>query len=344
MAYGCAENVHRILPSKITMALAIILGIYPLAASAEVRLILGTGSPKESAEGLAVDKFAEIVEKKSNGQVRIRVNYQSLGVETQLVQAVMQGSVDIGTVSNGNVARFSDAYLVYDLPFLFKTYDDMLQSLDTPVGKKKIERFEHDTNTKFLMPISLGSGRDIQSRTKQLRVPGDIKGLKIRVIASPVDLETFKAWGANPTPMDYGQVYTALQQGVIDGEQISIGAVLSTKHYEVVKFSIRLDYQALFQQLFINRAKFDALAPDVQKMLVEAGEEAKVWQFQAAKDLRDRAIQDLAGKGTTVYQPTSEEYAQWAAVREHVWDVAAKHLGTRIDLEDARALYATQKK
>ncbi|MBI4507291.1 MAG: TRAP transporter substrate-binding protein [Chloroflexi bacterium] len=314
------------------------------AAQPQVELRLGTTSTKQSAEGVTGDKFAELVQQKTKGEVLVRVFYQSLGAEQQLAQAVMMGSVDIGNMSNGNSAKFTDAYLVYDLPFLFKDYDGMLRSMDGPVGKKAIAQFEKDTGLKFFMPISLGSGRDIQTTKKQVKVPADLKGLKIRVIASPVDLAIFKAWGANPTPLDFGQLYTALQQGTVEGEGISIGAVLAAKHYEVVKYDLRIDYQALFTQLFMNSKKFESLKPEHQKALVEAAEETKKFEYEYARtELRDRAIRELSSQhGMTIYTPTADEYKQWTAIREKVWQEVADQMKGKIDLNLAKALYEAQ--
>jgi len=126
---------------------------------------------------------------KSGGKLRGQVFYQSLGVEHQLLQGAQAGSIDVGMISNGNAARYTNAYLVYDLPFLFKKYDDMLVQLASPLGREAIATFEKDTGLKALYVIGFGSGRDVQTRNKKLRVPGDIKGLKIRTISTPVELQ-----------------------------------------------------------------------------------------------------------------------------------------------------------
>jgi len=313
-------------------------------ASAQVKLIMGTTSTKSSAEGVTGDKFAELVKEKSNGEIEVEVHYQSLGAEAELAEAVMSGAVDLGNMAGGNTARFSDAYLVFDLPFLFKDYDDMLKAMDGPIGRKAIDQFEKDTGLKFLMPISLGSGRDIQTRGTQLKSPADIKGLKIRVVATPIDLAVFKAWGANPTPVDFGQLYTALQQGVVDGEEISIGAVLTAKHYEVVNYDLRIDYQMLFTQLFMNGDKFNSLSPKHQQAILDATEETKKWEYEYARtSLRDRAIKELTGLGVTIYTPTPEEYQQWASIREDVWKEVADQMHGRLNMDLANELYEAYK-
>ena len=200
---------------SIVVASVLVLTAYATEAAAQpiVELRAGGSNPKTDQASLSLDKFAEAVAEQSNGEVLVRVFYQSLGIEHELVQGAQSGSVDIGMITNGNANRYTDAYLELDLPFLFKRYDDLLDHMNSPLGREAIAEFEKDTGLKHLYIIGFGSGRDIQTTKKKLKTPDDIKGLKIRTISTPVELTTFKAWGANPTPVPWGQTYTALQQG-----------------------------------------------------------------------------------------------------------------------------------
>lgn len=314
----------------------------PASKPQPIVLNMGCSTPKGDVLCDAEDKFAELVEKKTNGQVIVKQHYQALGQTNQLTQAVQTGSVDIGDNSNGNLGRFTNAFFVYDLPFLFKSYDNMLKSWDTPLGRQIIEKFEKDVGVKMLFPISYGGGRDVQTRSKPLKTPADIKGLKIRVVSTPIDLTTFKAWGANPTPVDWAQTYTALQQGVVDGEQIPMTTIVGAKHYEVIKHSLRLDYQAIVQFLFINAKKFEALSPEHQKALLEAANEAKEWNRKDAADKMQKTVKQLTDLGVTIYTPTPAEYQQWAAIREKVWQEVGEQFKDKLDLNLAKQIYESQ--
>ncbi|MBI4505820.1 MAG: TRAP transporter substrate-binding protein [Chloroflexi bacterium] len=290
----------------------------------------------------AVDKFAEVVAQKTNGQVVVRDFYQALGVEHQLTQSVMTGSVDLGGISDGNSGRFSVSWYTYGLPFLFKKFENVFTSIDSPAGKSAVAQFEKDLGVKWLMPVSLGSGRHIQTTKKQLKVPADIKGMKIRVVSTPADLATFKAWGANPTPVDWAQTYTALQQGVVEGMQPDIGAVLTNKMYEVVKYNLVIDYQALFWNFFMNAKKFESLSPEHQKAILEAAQEARAHNMKENREYLKFVMDELVKHGMVHYIPTPDEYNQWASIREKVWqEVAAQEKG-KIDLAMARQIYESQ--
>jgi tripartite ATP-independent transporter DctP family solute receptor len=314
----------------------------PAHSQQVIELRAGSSVPAADQMTMSLERFAEAVKQKTNGEVVVRVFPQSLGIEQQLVQAAQTGGVDIGMVTNGNASRFTDAYLVLDLPFLFKRYDDLLDFMKTPLGQKSIAVFEKSTGLKHLYMIGFGSGRDIQTTKKKLRTPDDIKGLKIRTISTPVELATFRAWGANPTPVDWGQTYTALQQGVVEGMQSNIAPVWAAKFYEVVKYNIRLNYTASFEQVFISARKFEQLSKKHQDAVLEAAQEAEAWIRKYSSDKLNEYLKDLEGHKMEIHYPTPEEYAQWTAVREKVWrDVAEQQKG-KIDLELANQIYRSQ--
>ncbi|MBI3706546.1 MAG: TRAP transporter substrate-binding protein, partial [Proteobacteria bacterium] len=203
--------------------------------------------------------------------------------------------------------------------------------------------FEKDTGLKHLYRISFGSGRDVQTRTKQLKTPTDIKGLKIRVISTPVELAIYRAWGANPTPVDWGQTYTALQQGVIDGMQSNIGPVWSGKFDEVVKYDVRLNYTASFVEVFMNGKKYASLAEQDRAAVLEAAKEAEVWTRKYSADQVEGYLSDLKKRGMEIYYPTPAEYAQWTSIREKVLHEVAEQLKGKINIDLANKIFAAQK-
>lgn len=313
------------------------------ASKSVVELRAGSSSPKEHVLSVSTDDFAERVKKKTNGEVNVRVFYGSLGAEQQLAQAVASGGVDMGMISNGNAARFTDAFLIYDLPFLFKEFDNVFKSLEGPVGQKALAQFEKDLGIKMLYVQSYGWGRDIYVAKKPVKVPADIKGLKIRVVSSPVDLATIKAWGANPTPVDYAQLYTALQQGTVDGEGLPLSPFHADKHYEVVKYGVRLGYQSAVEMFFINPKKFASLSPQHQQAMMEAAKEAQEWGRKNLPGYLDNAVEQMIkATGFQYYKPTPEEYAQWASIRESVWKQVAEEQKGKIDLNLAKQIYESQ--
>ena len=158
-----------------------------------------------------------------------------------------------------------------------------------------------------------------------------------------MDLAVFKAWGANPTPIDWGQTYTALQQGVVDGEGISLGSFYTSKHYEMVKHILRIDYQAMIEVLLMNQAKFNSLSPEHQKAVMEAAREAEAWNRKHEAERAIEIQEKLKKEGVALYTPTPQEYAQWVSIRETVWKEVDEKMKGKIDWDMVDNLRKIQK-
>lgn len=312
-------------------------------SNAQTELRMGSSVAKADQLSVSLDKFAELMAAKSGGRLQGRVFYQSLGAEHQLLTGAQAGSLDVGMISNGNAGRYTSAYFVFDLPFLFKRYEDMFDSLEGKLGADASALFEKDTGLKHLYHISFGSGRDVQTRNRKLRVPDDIKGLKIRTISTPVEFAIYRAWGANPTPVDWGQTYTALQQGVVDGMQSNIGPVWSGKFDEVVKYNIRLNYTSSFVPVYMNGKRFASLPEAERRALLDAAREAQAWTRKFSADQVEDYLADLKKRGMEIYYPTAAEYAQWTAIREKVWREVAEQQKGKIDIDLAHKILSSQK-
>ena len=320
--------------------LLLVVVITPALAGQPIVLRLGTGDPAgASSTSTTSAKFAELANQKSNGELDVKVFYQSLGTEAGLTEQVVGGSVDMGTCAMGNLSRFTDAFLTLDLPFLFKGDAAVLEFLEKdPQGKKVIEKFEKDAGLKVVLPMTHTStsevnGANISTRNKPLRTPADIKGLKLRTMTTPVDQALFKAWGANPTPVDWAQLYSALQQGVVDGSTGStLPAYASIKMYEVTKFYLAMGFRNFTLPMFINAKKFNSLTSAQQKALMDAGVEAGAFNRKDALGFVERALDATKKAGTQVYFPTPDEYAQWTSVRDKVWQDVAEHFKGKVDL------------
>ncbi len=348
-----------VLPTIIALLLMVVVACAPAAAPAAqpttppaatkatakpvVELRAGASNPKGDQLTEPLDKFAQLVEAKTKGEVHVQVIYQSLGIEQQLVQAVQAGSVDIGQISNGNAGKFTTGFFVFDLPFIFKKYENLKQVLEEPLGKERLAQFEKDTGLKHLFVGSQGQARDIQTTKKLVKVPDDLKGVKIRALSTPVEMNIFKAWGANPTPVDWSQCFTALQQGVVDGMQIHRPQFLSQKFYEVCKYNVAVGYTASFMNQYINGKKWQSLSPEHQKAILEAAKEAGDWSWGYAADLVKSSTLELAKLGVTMTEPTADELANWTSVREKVWQDVAQEQKGQLDLDLAKKILDSQK-
>ena len=337
----------RILISIALVGMLVFFAAVPAKAAGPVVLRAGASDPEgTTAPALSIGKLCELATQLSKGELNVQPFYQSLGVEQQLAAGIKAGTIDIGFTATPNLAPFTDAYLQFDLPFLFKNdraYIDVLEN--HPAGKKALAQFEKDLGIKVLVITSHTydapvSGTDLMTRNKQAKVPADIKGMKIRTSSTPVEINLMKAYGANPTPVQYGQLYTALQQGVIDGNAATpLPPCASIKLYEVTKYYTAIGFRFNLLPIYINRKKFDSLTASQQKAILDAAAEVKPLAGQWARDKVKSSIAEYEKAGVPIYYPKKDEMAQWVSVREKVWKEIAEAFKGKIDLGVANEIY-----
>jgi TRAP-type transport system periplasmic protein len=321
--------------------------VTPAVAAGPLILRFAASDPEAStAPALSIGKLCELINKLSNGELNAQPFYQSLGIEQQIATAVKSGSVDGGFTATANLAPFTDAFMTFDLPLLYKNDRQAIETLENhPAGKKTIAQFEKDLGVKVLLLTShtydsACSGKDLNMRNKQVRVPDDIKGMKLRTASAPAEVALLKAYGANPTPVPYAQVYTALQQGVVDGNAATpITPAAAIKLYEVTKYYTAVGFGFNILPIYMNQKKFDSLSASQKKAILDAAAEVKPQAGKWARDKADAAITEFEKAGVKIYHPNKDEMAKWMAVRGAVWKEIAETYKGKIDLDVANAIY-----
>jgi TRAP-type C4-dicarboxylate transport system substrate-binding protein len=343
---------RRLLVSIVLVCALVVFAAAPATAAAPILLRAGaTDAEGTTAPALAFAKFCELATNLSNGELNVQPFWQSLGVDQQLAAAVKAGSVDIGYGSTPNLARLTDAFLQFDLPFLFRNDKAFIDVLENhPAGKKAIAQFEKDLGFKTLLILSHAydsnfSGTDLQTRNKLVKVPADIKGLKLRTASTPVELFLIRAYGANPTPVDYAQLYSAVQQGVVDGNAgTPLPPYAAIKLYEVTKYYVAIGFRMNLLPVYMNQKKLDSLTPFQQKALLDAAAQTKPLAAQFARDRVKIAADAVEKAGVHIYHPNKEEMAQWTSVREKVWQQVAEEFKGKVDLSIANDIYKSNER
>jgi tripartite ATP-independent transporter DctP family solute receptor len=243
---------------------------------------------------IGAEQFKKLVEEKSGGEMKVTIFPQAqLGGERDLAEGVRMGTIEMSSVAAGNMAGFVPELQVFGVPFLFQTREQVYAVLDGPVGKD-------------LADIMLGKGfvnlsiwevgfRNISNNTRPVKTPDDMKGLKIRVQESKIWIEFMKRLGAIATPIPFGELYTALQQKVVDGQENPVATIYSMKFYEVQKYLSLTGHTYEPALVVANPKWFNGLAPKHQAILKEAAMEAAAFQRQKLADL-DRERFDVIRK------------------------------------------------
>ncbi|NLG84668.1 MAG: TRAP transporter substrate-binding protein DctP [Firmicutes bacterium] len=281
--------------------------------------------------------FADKVEEKSKGQIKITVfPAGQLGQEQDYIEGMKLGTMEIAKVSSAPLGQFSPSLQVVSLPFIWRDLEHQHAVLDGPIGKRLMDDL-YKNGFKGLAFLDAGF-RNISTRTKPIRVPADLKGMKIRVMQSKPLIDTINAFGATAVPMGQSEVYVALQQKVIDGWENNEPTVLSFNMQEVCKYYSYTRHCSIPDILVMSRPVFDALPADLKTAVESAAQETvpvyrKIWA-----DYIDDAVRQLKAKGME-FNEVDDIKAFQALVRP-IWKEYESLVGA--DLIEAIAEYKTK--
>ena len=285
------------------------------------------------AEG--AQKFADLLKEKSGGQMTVRLfPGGTLGGDVQTLSALQGGTVEMTVLNAGLLVGVDKDFGLVDLPFLFDTPQQADAVMDGPFGQALTGQLP----AKGLVGLGyweLGF-RQLTNNRRAINKVDDIAGLKVRVVQSPVLIDLFNALGANAVPMPFPEVYGALENGTVDGQENPFPNILASKLYEVQKHMAVTRHVYNPQVVMVSKKAWDKLNADERKVVQEAAVEARDFQRATSRTTSDAALAELKKLGVQVTELSPEETAK---LREKVKPVVAKH-SAEADPELVRLLEA----
>jgi TRAP-type transport system periplasmic protein len=261
-------------------------------------------------------KWKELAEARTEGTLEMQIFHTAqLGDERTINEGILAGSVQAG-IGAGAWAGYVPAYNVVELPFLIKDIQHMYRLADGELGQRIAAQAE-SKGYKVLAYYSAGE-QHFQTRSKPIRSLADIQGLKIRVIENKALVEGFRALGAVPAPLPYPQIYTAVQQGTVDGTANDLLSVTSLKLYEVAKYLTISSYVAEPRPLIVSKRFFDGLPPDFRDLLLETARESATYERKVFEQKVANA-QGEAEKGGMTFLTLSDR-DKWIEKVRPAWD------------------------
>jgi tripartite ATP-independent transporter DctP family solute receptor len=278
----------------------------------------GYNTVKQYPHGRAIERFANRVAERSGENLQIQTfPSEQAGNERQMMDAVILGNLDIAKVSTGVISTVVPEFGVFDLPYVFRDLNHMMATIKSKVGQDLAAKLEA-RNVKVLFWMEQGT-RSFYTTSKQVRTPGDLKGMKIRTIASPVMVDTINALGATATPMGFGDLYLGLKSGIVDGAENAPDAIWYAKHHEVSKYFSITNHFRTPVVVVMNKAKFDALSPEYKDIITTSARDTEEWSGTLYSQVSAALLASLKKGGMTVVE------ADEAAFRKAVEPVYAKH-------------------
>ncbi|MEJ8823611.1 TRAP transporter substrate-binding protein [Variovorax humicola] len=276
-----------------------------------------TGHPQ--AQG--AQKFADLVSAKSDGKITVKLfPGGALGGDLQTVSALQGGTVEITVLNAGILSAQVKEFAVYDFPFLFNNGQEADAVTDGPFGQKLFGTLE-DKGLHGLGYWDLGF-RNVTNSKRPIAKADDIAGLKIRVIQSPIYVDLFNTLGANATPLPFPELYSALDQKAVDGQENPNTVILSSKFAEVQKYVTQTRHIYNPQALIVSKKTWDTMSDQEKKIISDSASEATTFQRQASRGAADSALEALKQAGMTVTELPPTEVAK---LREKVKPVIDKY-------------------
>lgn len=263
-------------------------------------------------------KFAELVKQKSDGKITVREFPASqLGNELQQQSALQGGIQEMTAPAPTSLAGIVKEFGLLDFPFIVSNFKQADELLDGPLGKALLNKLpEHGL-------VGLGfwdlGFRNITNSKHPITKGEDLQGLKIRVIPNPVFLETFKTFGANPVPMAFAELYSALEQKAVDGQENPLSVILSNKFYEVQSYVSLTNHVYASNILLVSKKFWDKLSADEKKIMEESANEAIVWQRGVSRDIASKALGELESHGMKSNTIAEAELAKMKSALEPIY-------------------------
>lgn len=266
-----------------------------------------------------VDYFKPIVEEKSGGKLKVEIypNAQ-LGSDRQAIEAVINGSIEMSVPGGPVFSGFYEPYMVYDLPFLFDNREAAYAACDGELKDRLSEGLLKAQNIRIL-GIGENGFRHITTNKGPIKEPADLKGLKIRTMESPNHIKTFEALGTNPTPMAFNELFTALQQGTVDGQENPIPIIYTSKLYEVQKYLVLDGHYYVNCPYIVNENFWNSLTEDEQKIIQEAIDETVKNQREELANQEDEYLQKIKESGMKVNELSPEEKQKFIDATKSVY-------------------------
>ena len=294
--------------SKITPVLAAAMLLLPVSGHAAKKVIIkaGHGLTEFSAMHLGWLKFKELAEQRSNGEIVVEVYpNQQLGGDRELTEGAQLGSVTVTSPSSSPLAAFEKDFFILDAPFLFANRAEVFAALDGNLGQtlyKKLEKIN-------LVGLAYWENgfRNLTNSRNAVHTPEDVKGLKLRTMENAIHLAAWKALGANPTPMAFGELFTAMQQKTVDGQENPFGQIYDNKFYEVQPYITRSQHVYTPFTVIMNKEFWDELSPAHKDIVKSAMKDATDYQRKIAEELDDKAAANLKAAGREIVDLTPEQ-------------------------------------
>lgn len=259
----------------------------------------------------AVVEMGKKLEKATNGRIKVQMfPGGQLGGEKEMIEQAQVGALQMARISVGPMGTIIPELDVFNMPFVFRSEAHMRAVIDGPVGKEMLEKISSNPRTKLIALAWMDAGSRNVYTTRAVRKPADLKGLKIRMMGNPLFVDTMNAMGGNGISMGFGELYNAMQTGVVDGAENNEPTYVTHNHYQVKKFFSKTEHLIIPEILVFSKASWDKLSKDDQALIKKFGAETQLEQRKLWDAMVTKSVATLKEKGVTIVSDVDKKSFQ----------------------------------
>jgi TRAP-type transport system periplasmic protein len=286
----------------------------------------GIGLAQTSPQYISVEYFRDILAQRTNGRLTVEIfPDSSVGDDNQMMSALQSGTLEMTYPSTSPATSIVPALALFDLPFLFPTPESADAVLDGPIGQEMLDGFE-GSGIKALAFAENGY-RQLSNSQRAVSSPADVAGLAVRVMENPIQVDIWRTLGANPTSMAFGEVFSAMEQGVVDGQENPWNTILTSKFFEVQDFASETRHVYSPFIIMIGEAFFDGLSPEDQQIVQEAALAARDYERTVSREYNDYSKQQLVDSGLQITDLSADQLKAFQEATQPVYDKWSPEIG-----------------
>lgn len=306
------------------MVLGLVLNTGVIHAEDKYQIILAHSVPESHAYHQGYLKFKELVEERTDGKVTVKIfPNNTLGGDLAATDSVRMGNIQMALTGTFALYQLNPHWGVFDMPFLFQDYDEVDRIVEGEIGKQLLQE---DVGNVIPMGFMENGFRYLANSKRPVRKPSDLNGLKIRIMESPIYVDSWKAIGASPNPMAFGEVYTALDTGVVDGVENPPSLLYAMGFQEVQKYLTTTRHLYLAGITIMNKKFFNSLPSDIQEIIKDSFQEAAKYQRGLVREEDVKAMEKLEKELEVTYL-SPEERQVFAEMSYPVYKKYADKIG-----------------
>jgi len=321
--------VRKLLAVFTVMAVVAVMAGTAFAAPEYTIKVAYIGSDSHPTMRAMKEYFVKPIEEGSQGRIKVELypNAQ-LGGDREISEGVQMGTIQMAIPASAPLAGFDKRVQVLELPYLFTTKKAAFEAADGILGEKLNSYLA--AKGMLILGFQENGFRHVTNNRGPVKAPADLKGIKIRTMENPIHLAFFKAVGANPTPMSWGELYTALQQGTVDAQENPYAMIVDGKFYEVQKYVSETGHVFSFEVLIANKKFMDNLPADLNALVVKSAREATLKQREYMDEEEAAFKEEVIQGGMTANSLTPEEKQPFVDAAEKVYPMFEKDFGEEV--------------